>query len=83
MKKIMIYRCLPGDCLAVCRLRPVGRRQVPRGPERGVTESSTHRQVRVLKPMPWLSCKASNTAAGIPVLEKALKDGKASLPSRN
>ena len=29
------------------------------------------------------SCKAGNTAAGIPVLEKALKDGKATLPSRN
>jgi hypothetical protein len=28
-------------------------------------------------------CKAGNTAAGIPVLEKALKDGKATLPSRN
>ena len=28
-------------------------------------------------------CKAGNTAAGIPVLEKALKDGKAPLPSRN
>ena len=28
-------------------------------------------------------CKAGNTAAGIPVLEKALKDGKVTLPSRN
>jgi hypothetical protein len=28
-------------------------------------------------------CKAGNTAAGIPVLEKALKDGKAPLPKRN
>ena len=28
-------------------------------------------------------CKAGNTAAAIPVLEKALKDGKATLPSRN
>ena len=28
-------------------------------------------------------CRAGNTAAGIPVLEKALKDGKAPLPSRN
>jgi hypothetical protein len=28
-------------------------------------------------------CKAGNTAGGIPVLEKALKDGKAPLPSRN
>jgi hypothetical protein len=27
-------------------------------------------------------CKAGNTAAGIPVLEKALKDGKVTLPSR-
>ena len=28
-------------------------------------------------------CKAGNTAAGIPILEKALKDGKVTLPSRN
>ena len=28
-------------------------------------------------------CKAGNTAAGIPVIEKALKTGGASLPSRN
>lgn len=28
-------------------------------------------------------CTAGNTAAGIPVLEQALKDGKAPLPSRN
>ena len=28
-------------------------------------------------------CNKGNTAAGIPVLEKALKDGKATLPSRN
>ena len=28
-------------------------------------------------------CKAGNTAAGIPVLEKALKTGGASLPSRS
>ena len=28
-------------------------------------------------------CKQGNTAAGIPVLEKALKDAKATLPSRN
>jgi hypothetical protein len=29
------------------------------------------------------NCKAGNTAAGIPVLEKALKDQKVTLPSRN
>jgi hypothetical protein len=28
-------------------------------------------------------CKAGNTAAGIPVLEKALRDGKVTLPKRN
>jgi hypothetical protein len=28
------------------------------------------------------NCKAGNTAAGIPVLEKALKDGKVTLPTR-
>jgi hypothetical protein len=28
-------------------------------------------------------CKQGNTAAGIPVLEKALKDQKATLPARN
>jgi hypothetical protein len=28
-------------------------------------------------------CKAGDTAYGIPVLEKALKDGKVTLPSRN
>ncbi len=28
------------------------------------------------------NCKAGNTAAGIPVLEKALKDQKVTLPSR-
>jgi hypothetical protein len=28
------------------------------------------------------NCKAGNTAAGIPVLEKALKDQKVSLPPR-
>jgi hypothetical protein len=28
-------------------------------------------------------CKQGNTAAGIPVLEKALKDAKGTLPSRN
>jgi hypothetical protein len=28
-------------------------------------------------------CKTGNSAAAIPVLEKALKDGKVTLPSRN
>ena len=28
-------------------------------------------------------CNQGNTAAGVPVLEKALKDAKATLPSRN
>ena len=28
-------------------------------------------------------CKAGDTATGIPVLEKALKDAKATLPARN
>ena len=28
-------------------------------------------------------CSAGNTAAGIPVLEKALKDAKVELPARN
>jgi hypothetical protein len=33
-------------------------------------------------PMAVAKCKAGDTAAGIPVLEKALKDAKVSLPPR-
>ena len=33
-------------------------------------------------PIAVAQCKAGNTAAGIPVLEKALKDAKVSLPPR-
>jgi hypothetical protein len=42
------------------------------------TEASTGPQADAMA-----QCKAGNTAAGIPVLEKALKDGKVTLPSRN
>ena len=41
------------------------------------TEASTGPQADAMA-----QCKAGNTAAGIPVLEKALKDGKVTLPSR-